>query len=591
MRKRTLAILFFVFAFIFIFAVCAGSAQSADSVKADVVAISVESQHEFVNPYSNSALAIHFHLEDGWHFYGAAKTAPGQTNLKIKTITGKFINFSEPIFPASHLYFDELSGKKIEVFSGDFTVYLPFKTADIKTVSKEDIIEEVKIDISGAVCSARQCRMPDFGRLSTQIKISLNREMGKPKFTLPKNKFIASHESRTTGDGSVLFALLLAFLAGLSLNIMPCVWPILPIIVMQLARQSKTKSIATGVSFCIGILLFFAALAGANIVLQIFYGTVLQWGDVLRNTAFIIGISILLVVLALFCFGLFTFNVPAVSGKTELKKAGLFAAIGAGFLAAVLSTPCSFALLAAAFAWAQTQKLPLATLAIMTMGLGMALPYAALSAVPKFLNRLPKPGKWMELFKQAIGFVLLGIAVKLISALPVLKQANILYFAVVLGFCVWVWSSWVAHNTKRIRKWLIRIFAVAMAVFFGFILLRPSPKLIDWQNYDSQKIQTAIKNQQPVLIKFTASWCLSCGLVEKSVYSQKEIVKLLKDKNVLTIKADTTTSDSPATLALKNIYNEPGVPVSLLFVPGRAEPVRWRGMFFGDKLKSQLEKL
>ncbi|MCK5472844.1 MAG: hypothetical protein KAI59_02340, partial [Planctomycetes bacterium] len=157
MRKRNFAILFFVFAFIFTFA---GSAQSADSVKADVVTVSIESQHDFVNPYSNSALAIRFHLEDGWHFYASAKTAPGQTNLKIKTSTGKLISFAEPLFPVSHLYFDELSGNELEVFSGDFTVYLPFKAADIKAASQEDIIEEVGIDISGAVCSARQCRMP-----------------------------------------------------------------------------------------------------------------------------------------------------------------------------------------------------------------------------------------------------------------------------------------------------------------------------------------------------------------------------------------------------------------------------------------------
>jgi len=93
------------------------------------------------------------------------------------------------------------------------------------------------------------------------------------------------------------------------------------------------------------------------------------------------------------------------------------------------------------------------------------------------------------------------------------------------------------------------------------------------------------------LIKFTADWCLSCQVVEKMVYSRKDIAKLIEERGVLAIKADTTTKDLPATFALKSMYNEPGVPVSMLFVPGEKESVRWRGMSFADELKALLEKL
>jgi thiol:disulfide interchange protein DsbD len=419
--------------------------------------------------------------------------------------------------------------------------------------------------------------------------------MGDAKFVLPatgRNKPIVSGG---VASYSLWFALGLAFLAGLSLNIMPCVWPVLPVIVLRLieqAKQDKSKSIVTGLLFCLGILLFFASLAAANIVLQVFFGQVLQWGDQFRSPAFVIVMAILLVVLALFMFDVFTVTVPSsVAAKSGSGK-GYLGTVGMGFLAAILSTPCSFAILAAAFAWAQAQPLLLATVAIMVIGVGMAVPYAILTSMPGLLSRLPKTGRWMELFKQAVGFILLGIAVKLIGAVPQTSRMGVLYFAVILGFCVWMWGSWVNYDTKLSRKFLLRIIAIALAVAAWWLFLRaPAKELIDWRGYDANLIETARAEGKPVLIKFTADWCLSCQAAEKIVYSRKDIAELIKSKGVLAIKADTTTNDMPATAALKNVYNEPGVPVSFLFIPGQKEPSVWRGISFADELKSLLEKL
>ncbi|GAH40907.1 unnamed protein product [marine sediment metagenome] len=111
----------------------------------------------------------------------------------------------------------------------------------------------------------------------------------------------------------------------------------------------------------------------------------------------------------------------------------------------------------------------------------------------------------MELFKQAIGFVLLIIAVKMIAALPEVRRMGVLYFAVVLGFCIWMWSSWVDYNTKLSRKWLIRIIATVLAVAAGWAFLpAPAGERIPWQQYDSDVIKAALTQERPVLIKFTA---------------------------------------------------------------------------------------
>jgi len=302
--------------------------------------------------------------------------------------------------------------------------------------------------------------------------------------------------------------------------------------------------------------------------------------------------ALLLVVLALFMFGVFTIAPPSsIAGKAGPQK-GIAGSVAMGFLAAILSTPCSFAILTAAFAWAQTQKLPLATVAILLIGAGMAAPYAILTSIPSLLKYLPKAGRWSELFKQTMGFVLLIVGVWLVTALPEVRSDAVLYFAVVLAFCLWMWGGWVTLSTPAARKWVIRMIAVAIAVGAGALLLPAGQaNAIDWQAYDAARIDNAIKQQRPVLIEFMADWCLTCKAVEKTVYARDDMAGLVKDKGVLAIKGDTTLRGNPAAIDLEKIYKEPGVPVSILFVPGKSEPVRLHGLWIGEKLKELLEKL
>jgi len=213
--------------------------------KNDIVEIWTQQQYEVVQPGGKSALAIHFELAEDWHFYADAKTAPGGMNLKIKPSAEEdYISFSELIFPQPHLYFDKSSGKELTVFSDKFTIFLPFSVELALFEANEPSDISIKIGIEGAVCSDIRCRLPDFGRLSTKIQIFSGASMSKAKFALPVLPESVS-QGQWTGY-SVWFALGLAFLAGLVLNIMPCVWPVIPIIVMRVlaqAKESKLRSV------------------------------------------------------------------------------------------------------------------------------------------------------------------------------------------------------------------------------------------------------------------------------------------------------------------------------------------------------------
>jgi thiol:disulfide interchange protein DsbD len=295
--------------------------------------------------------------------------------------------------------------------------------------------------------------------------------------------------------------------------------------------------------------------------------------------------------MGLFMFGVFSIGIPSsVTGKAGSGQ-GFGGAFGMGFLAALLSTPCSFGVLAGVVAWAQTQSLLISTLVFLLMGIGMALPYAVLISMPVMLKKIPRPGDWMERVKQAMGFVLLIIAVKLLESLSNDALIGTLYFAVVLSIAAWMWGSWVSYATPKSKKYTIRLIAVALTIAAGFYFLTSTQSLVEWQAYDSAAIEKAKEAGQPVLIKFDASWCATCKVVDVMVYQKSKIADLLKDKNVLTVKGDTTDYTLPASVDLGNVYNEPGVPVTVIWLPGEKTPIKFRGIISKKDVTDVLERI
>ncbi len=534
-----------------------------------------------------AGIAVVFEGTDDLHYYASPKTAPAPGyELKVEAKSDAF-DFGKAIFPKWHVITDPV-GTKVEVYAGDFTVFVPITAAKAQAQTGA---ADVDVKITGITCTSLLCLPPFEKALKAKIDWSQRDSWTQIGPETPGNAESTS-QAVEGPDYSTWFALLIAFLAGLGLNIMPCVWPVLPLIIMRIvnqAKEGKKQSLTMGLLFCAGILLFFACLAGANIILRSFYHSTLSWGDQLRNPVVVTALALLMIVMALFMFGVFTITVPgSIANKSGARK-GYVGSVGMGFLAAVLSTPCSFGILTLAFVWAQGQSLFLGTVTIIVIGLGMATPYAILTSAPGWLKRLPKSGRWMEIFKQSLGFVLLIIAVKLIKAVPAGKTIDLLYFAVVLSFCIWMWATWVPYGAKWSRRWLVRGIAVVLAISSFWFFFKP--ELIHWQDYDPAMIESARAEQRPVLIDFTAAWCTNCEIVDKLVYQRRDIAKLIEEKGVLAIKGDTTEAGQPATLALKNVYKEPGVPVTILFLPGQAKPVHLRGLFFGDKLKKLLESL
>ena len=537
------------------------------------------------------AVAVNFDGTDNLHYYADKATAPAEMALEITATLPDGCTPEATKFPASHPYYDKALRQNINVYSGKFTVIIPFDCSP-------QTAGQVQVRLNGLACTDKLCLPPFDHTLIADFDTTQAESLEKFDTSLLKSaqspKPIVKEEVAAPASTAKFFGyLLLAIVAGLTFNIMPCVWPVLPLAVQRLVSFSggnRKTLLKHGAAFSIGIELFFVLFAVISVILKLTTGAALDWSEHLRYPGVIIGMGVLLVVLAMFMFDIFVVGVPSSVASKSGGNGTITGSIGMGFLAAVLSTPCSGAILAAVLVWAQTQTLAVSITAILLLGVGMMLPYLILASSPALLQKLPKPGNWMDIFRKAMGFLLLLIALKLLLALPDNYLGGGFYYALVAAFAAWMWGGWVNITTPKKRKKITRIAAIALLVIAA-PLLKPPVSPIDWQDYDKAAVDRLTAAGEPVLIKFTAKWCTNCHYLERTVYADANISQALQDKGITPFKADTTSHSDPATEDLKAVYNEPGsVPVSIIIAPdGNIQKLR--GVFSRAELLEAIEKL
>ena len=548
-----------------------------------------------------NGIAVQFQGSDGIHYYANHRPRGydfNVTELKI-TASSSQVSFADPVFPVPAKHHDTMYETDIDIYSGDFDVFIPFKDIpQAKTLN-------IKVTISGQGCTDTGCTPPQ----NNTIKYSFNLADAKWKTITDKMQETKTEPApaenkpektavQTKQDQEPYYSIakyfFWAILAGFSINLMPCVLPVIPIIIMRLVEHSKSsprERIKQGMAFCAGIILFFAAFAAAAGIIKLTTGAVIDLNSMFRYTQVSIGLFLVIVLFGLVMLDIIPIVLPsAVAGKSG-SGSGIAGSAGTGFFAAVLSIPCSGALLGFVLVWAQTQTLLISSLAIICMGIGMALPYAFIISIPGLLERLPKPGTWMELFKKSCGFILFFIGIKLgLAGLTKEHLLNVLMYGVIFSFCVWMWGKWVDFSTPGRKKIMIRLTALTIGVLCAVWLL-PAPKKTDlnWQEYNQAAIDKAVSNNQIVLLKFTADWCTNCKVLEKRIFHDPKVIKALLDHKVMTVKADTTTDGMPALTALKQVYKEAGnVPVTILLRPGH-DPEKIRGSYKASKLLNLLD--
>ena len=375
------------------------------------------------------------------------------------------------------------------------------------------------------------------------------------------------------------YTLLLAFIGGLILNLMPCVFPVIGLKIMGFVRQAgqdRKKILLHGLMFSAGVLVCFWALSGTLLFLRS-RGEQVGWGFQLQSPWVVYGLMILMFAFALNMFGVFEIGTSAVGVGQELTaKQGLSGTFFSGLLAVVVATPCSAPFLAPALGAALTLP-PVSFFSVFTMvGIGLALPYLLLSAFPGLLKKLPKPGAWMEAFKQIMSFLLFMTAGYLLWVYGGLtapsNEANQLYAILglgVIGLGTYIYGRWCtpvhAGKTRAIGG-LLALVMVGGGIYMG----SPKKDALKWEVWTPERVDELRKEGVPVYIDFTAKWCATCQ-TNKLSYKSKEIIRMVDEKKIVLLKADWTDENPKITEALAG-YGRSAIPVNVLYIPGQEEP-------------------
>jgi thiol:disulfide interchange protein DsbD len=374
------------------------------------------------------------------------------------------------------------------------------------------------------------------------------------------------------------------FLGGLILNLMPCVFPVIGLKIMGFVQQAghdRTKIIHHGLVFTAGVLVSFWVLAGILLA-----GGILNWGGQLENPWVVFCLLLIMLIFGLNMFGVFEVGTSATSvgGKLTTRQ-GMGGTFFSGILATVVATPCSAPFLGPAIGSAVLLPGPLFMLAFTLMALGLSTPYLVLSIFPGLVDKLPRPGPWMESFKQGMSFLLFGTAGYLlwVYAAQVFEQkAGQKGLWVMLGLTViacgfWIYGRWdLPHRSPRAR-WIARLLTLALLAT-GIGLSRPTPEpvsvttapQIEWQPWSKELQDQLIADGKPVYIDFTARWCLTCQTNKAAAYTPA-MVEFFKKHGIVPLRADKTNPRPDIDEELRRL-NRSAIPVNVFYAPGSDVP-------------------
>lgn len=365
-------------------------------------------------------------------------------------------------------------------------------------------------------------------------------------------------------------ALAFAFLGGLILNLMPCVFPVLSLKALSLAHGAQTGTARRhGLLFLAGVMATFLALAGVLVGLQA-AGAGQGWGFQLQEPLFVGALALLF-----FAIGLNLLGVFEIGGSLQNLGGGLAGRPGdagsffTGALAVTAATPCTAPFMAGALGFAASQPAVVSMAVFGALGLGFALPMTALAFAPGLQKLLPKPGVWMDRLKQAFAFPMFGAAVWLAWVLAAQAGADgllvLLTLAVALGLALWGLSTFRRPVSRAVVAGVAMLTAGAVAA-----AVRPTPGLAP-EPWSAQRVAELTSQGKGVFVNFTADWCVSCKVNERVALSSPDVAQAFAAANVIYLKGDWTNRDAAIAAELA-AHGRTGVPLYLYYAPGASEP-------------------
>ena len=494
-------------------------------------------------------LTLHWNIAPGYYLYKhQLKADTNQLTLEINP-------------PAGIIKYDEFLEEDVEAYYDSLTLSLP-------------VNNNSQLQIKSQGCAdAGLCYPPQTQTITIRDGLA---QIQQPLTAAPPSNNSGNSSENAELDWVLLLSSLIgALIGGVILNLMPCVFPVLSIKALSLskAHEAPQRQHLHGWSYTAGCVATFVAIAATMFALRA-GGEAIGWGFQLQSPIVVGSLAYLFFVMALLMFGHYHWpNQLSGVGQQLTEGDKLPASFFTGVLATVVASPCTAPFMGGALGYAVTLPATLGLLVFAALGFGMALPFLLLSHFPQLSRRLPKPGAWMETFKQLLAFPLLLTAIWL--AWIFARQTNtdqatlLLSGALALSFALWL-TQRLSHNTaaRSLRAILIALSLIAALQPFSDISShnnKSSNSLSgEWQTYTAKRLNELRNDNIPVFINLTADWCITCLANEKFALSHDSVKQAFDEAGIVKLKGDWTHYNREITDLLEK-HGRNGVPLYLLY--------------------------
>ncbi len=363
-------------------------------------------------------------------------------------------------------------------------------------------------------------------------------------------------------------AALLAFLAGIILNFMPCVLPVASLKLKGIltgcgnlsSRHAKKCFRSYNLWFAGGVLSYFLFLS------MIFSWLGLAWGEIFQEPALILGMTVMVFAMALSLFGVFSLPIIDLKSGPQTGDPTAAKAFFTGALATLLATPCSGPFLGGVLAWALLQPPAVIAVVFLCIGLGMASPYLFMAARPHLILPFQRPGAWTGVVEKLAAFMLTGTSLYLLHILPASLLMPALSVLLVTAFAAWMWGGWTGPAKSAVHRVLVRTTAMLLLAASFAWALSPAPPAPGWHTFDPVVLEQSL-GRDPILVEFTADWCPNCIFLEKTVLTSDNLSRWKKRYGLRLIKVDLTGNASREKALLHSLGSR-SIPLLAIFPPG-----------------------
>lgn len=466
-------------------------------------------------------------------------------------------------------------------------------------------------------CLESQCDLPRAARFSGKIEVAAKSGQGNAPLTFSEAKYgeaakaAAASAGRASASATRVFSsqpefaslpmvILFSLAGGFVLNFMPCVLPVIGLKILSFAEQagrSRAQTLALNIWYSLGTLAVFmvlAALASAvNLGLR---EENLGWGEQFSSTTFNVVMVAIVFVFALSFLGVWEIPIPGFVGSGKAAEAaareGAFGAFVKGALTTVLATPCSGPALGPVFGYTLNQP-PIITFIIFgCIGLGMCSPYLLIGAFPRLIRFLPKPGAWMDTFKQMMGFCMLGTIVFFFSFMD--RDYLVPTFAMMVGLwagCWWIGrTSLVETFDRKLRAWTAGVAFAGLVTWAAFAWLTPHESMIPWQNFSRSELARLNEQGKTVLVDFTADWCANCKVNLFVAIETAEVRDSLARHEIVPLLADMSRESPEIKSTLESLHRN-AIPLLAIFPADGASPILLDGLLTKQRVLEALDQV